>query len=672
MPGNGGADAPFFRERLFVPVRWWVIATLGVAIGGAEVFAGFRWNVIVIVWDGLRPDTIDDSLTPNLARLRDEGTDFRDNHSTYPTFTMMNSASFATGGYPGTTGFYGNVVWQPSAQGKDSSGKAVDFRQPVFSEDYAVLDALDQDTRGQLLLLPTLFEAAHAAGIVTMTLGKNGAAYLQDRKRLGMMLDERTVFPISLAKELQAAGIPLPVTITNTYAAGEIVLSATNGNPIEFKPPKRLLDGVSSDPTSTAGSPYKAALEYMVGAYLDYVLPRKKPRLSLLWLRDPDSTQHNYGIGTASWRDAMQSSDALLGRIRSKLQELGLAASTDVIVLSDHGHSNVSGAESAFPLRAVRDGQSLDVDAGGGHSVSGLVRIADLLRRAGFDAYDGYGCTYQPVATGIKADGSPVYPTLTDQDGSVCGKAGQKYQVGPMKVPATLRPGALVVAVNGGSDYIYVPDHDAGVVRRTVAFLQSRSEVGPIFVDQRYQGIAGTLPLGAIHAQNAAGRNPDILFSYDFDERARVEGVPGTEYAGMLQGNNYRGMHGSFSFRDVRNVLLAVGPDFRGGYKDTLPTGNVDLAPTVARILGLTLPRAEGRPLLEAMEGGTEAFDYHLTTDLLRAEPSTGLVIRLPTDPDGKDVEAGKTTYTFELRTKTVSYGGKKYVYYDLAKATRR
>src|SRR5438309_2911143 len=598
-------------------------------------------NVIVIVWDGLRPDTIDASLTPNLARLREDGTDFRDNHSTYPTFTMMNSASFATGGYPGTTGFYGNVVWQPSAQGKDSSGKAVDFRQPVFSEDYAVLDALGQDTRGQLLLLPTLFDAAHAAGIVTMTLGKNGAAYLQDRKRLGMMLDERTVFPLSLAKELQVAGIPLPVTTTNTYPPGEIVLSASNANPIEFKPPKRLLDGVSSDPTSTAGSPYKAALEYMVGTYLDYVLPRKKPRLSVLWLRDPDSTQHNYGIGTTSWRDAMQSSDALLGRLRDKLQQLGFAASTDLIVVSDHGHSNVAGAASAFPLRGLRDGEVGDVDAAGGHSVSGLVRVADLLRRAGFEAYDGIGCTYQPVAAGIKADGRPVYPTLTDQDGSVCGKAGQKYQVGPMKVPASLRPGALIVAVNGGSDYIYVPDHDAAVVRRTVAFLQSRSEVGAIFVDDRYRGMPGTLPLSAIHAQNAAGRNPDILFSYDFDARARVEGIPGTEYTGMLQGNNYRGMHGSFSPRDVHNTLMASGPDFRRGFRDTLPTGNVDVAPTVARILGLSLPGAEGRSLLEAMQNGVEAFDYHVATDVQRAEPSTGLTVRLPTDPDGKDVDVG-------------------------------
>ena len=139
----------------------------------------------------------------------------------------------------------------------------------------------------------------------------------------------------------------------------------------------------------------------------------------------------------------------------------------------------------------------------------------------------------------------------------------------------------------------------------------------------------------------------------------------------MLQGNNYRGMHGSFSPTDVRNTLLASGPDFRRGFQDTLPTGNVDIAPTVARILGLSLPRADGRPLLEAMPGGPDAFDYHVTTEVRRADPSSGLTVRLPTDADGKDVDAGKTTYTFELRMKSVFYRA-KYVYYDSAKATRR
>lgn len=50
MPGNGDSDAPLFRERLTVPLLWWVIATLGVGIGGAEVFAGFRWNIVVLVY----------------------------------------------------------------------------------------------------------------------------------------------------------------------------------------------------------------------------------------------------------------------------------------------------------------------------------------------------------------------------------------------------------------------------------------------------------------------------------------------------------------------------------------------------------------------------------------------------------------------------------------------
>ena len=628
-------------------------------------------NVLIVVWDGLRPDAIDAARAPNLARLREAGTEFTDNHSTYPTFTMMNSASFATGGFPGTTGYYGNVVWQPGAEGKDSAAKPVDFRQPVFSEDYAILDGLSRHLEGKLLLAPTLFEAAQKAGMQTFALGKNGAAYLQDAKRGGMLLDEKTVLPLWLAKELQGLGVALPATAPNAYRPGDLVLSATNGNPTEFKPPQRLKDGVSSDPTDASGSRFKAGLEYMVSAYLNHVLPRKQPRLSVLWLRDPDSTQHSYGIGTRNWQDALRSTDALLGRIADRLKELGLERTTDLIVVSDHGHSNVSGPLDLFPLRAVRDGAAAAVDPNG-HSVSGLVRLADLLRRAGFIAFDGIGCTWVPLAAGIKADGAPVYPPLTDADGTVCGKAGQNYQAPPMKVPVELPPGALVVAVNGGSDYIYVPDHDPALLRKTLRFLQGRSEVGAIFVDDRYGRIVGTLPLGTIRAGNAQ-RNPDILLSYDYDEEAIVNGVRGTEYAGMLQGNTYRGMHGSFSPNDVHNVLIASGPDFRRGFKDPLPSGNVDVAPTVAHILGLPLPGADGRPLLEAFEGGASLDDYRVSREVLQPDaPATGLTIQLATDPDGKDVDPARTSYTFQLRTKSLSSGSKKYSYFDSAKAVRR
>lgn len=626
-------------------------------------------SVVIVVWDGLRPDAVTAADTPNLARLRDAGVDFTDNHATYPTFTMMNAASFATGAFPDATGFYGNVLWQPAAAGSDSLGKPIDFRQPVFTEDYGVLDALNGPAR-QLLGVETLFGAAQRAGMRTLTVGKTGAAYLQDPGRGGLILDERTALPLDFARELQAAGVALPPTAPNAYP-GELTLGPDNGNPVEFTPVQNLKEGVSSDPTDATGSPYKRALDYLVTTYLEHVLPDKQPRLTVLWLRDPDTTEHNYGIGSPNWRDAIRADDQLLGRLIARLDALHRRDTTDLLVVSDHGHSNVSGPLALFPLRAVRDGTVAEPDPHG-HSVSGMIRLAVLLRRAGFSAYDGLGCTLS-YATGVRGDGSPVYPVLIDSDGSVCGKPGQRYQAPPYKLAGPPPPGALVIAVNGGSDYVYLPDHDPALLRRTVGFLQSRAEVGAIFIDDRYGAVPGTLPLGAIHARNAAGKNPDIILAYDHDPDAVVEGTPGTEQAGMLNGASYRGMHGSFSPRDVHNTLIAAGPDFRRGFRDPLPTGNVDVAPTVARILGVALPRAQGRPLLEAMTGGPAPGSYRVARHVQRpAAPATGLTIRLPTDPDGKATAPGLHSYSFELHTTSLGFGGSSYTYFDFARAARR
>ncbi|HEX4423577.1 MAG TPA: alkaline phosphatase family protein [Kofleriaceae bacterium] len=203
-------------------------------------------SVVIVVWDGLRPDAVTAADTPNLAQLRDTGAELTDQHATYPTFTMMNAASFATGAFPDLTGFYGNVVWQPSATGHDAAGVPVDFHQPVFSEDYAVLDALKQG-RPQLLLVETVFDQAHAAGLPTLALGKTGPAYLQDNARGGAVLDEKMVWPRAFATALQAAGVALPATAPRAYADGELVLGPDNGNPTEFAAQHKLADGISTD-----------------------------------------------------------------------------------------------------------------------------------------------------------------------------------------------------------------------------------------------------------------------------------------------------------------------------------------------------------------------------------------------------------------------------------------
>jgi hypothetical protein len=268
-------------------------------------------------------------------------------------------------------------------------------------------------------------------------------------------------------------------------------------------------------------------------------------------------------------------------------------------------------------------------------------------------------------------DSSRVYPKRTDADGSLCGTpAGKAYITPSYVVPATLPAKAIVVAANGGSDYLYVPDHDAPTVANVVKFLQSRGEIGAIFVAGRYGALPGTLPLDSVELEGTHGRSPDIILSFAYDENATVAGMKGIEFESAL-GN--RGMHGSFSPIDVHNTLYAAGPDFKVGFSDTLPTANVDVAPTVAKILNLTLPGAVGRPLEEALAGGPDVGQFHVDAQVVMpAAPATGLVMKLPTSPTGADVDAGKTSYTIKLAKKVLSFGGKTYPYFDSARAVRQ
>ena len=53
---------------------------------------------------------------------------------------------------------------------------------------------------------------------------------------------------------------------------------------------------------------------------------------------------------------------------------------------------------------------------------------------------------------------------------------------------------------------------------------------------------------------------------------------------------------------DMHNTLIAAGPDFRAGIVDHLPTGNVDVAPTVLWILGVKPPQPmDGRVLTDSL-----------------------------------------------------------------------
>jgi predicted AlkP superfamily pyrophosphatase or phosphodiesterase len=680
-------------------------------------------RTIIMVWDGLRPDSVNATDTPNLYALRQSGVNFSDNHSTYPTFTMMNGSSFATGSFPKTSGFYGNTFWTPPQgsgntipAGNSAGGTAQDYVDPVFTEDYQVLATLNAYYGGQLLLVKSLFATAQAAGLVTATVGKSGAAYIQDLGKGGYFVDENTVQPRSLVTELQTAGFSLPANVVNGYSGTDAVtLAANNGNPTAragyvtfnttaFDPNGALTVAARDSTDTTQGAPEGAANKYMMSVFTQYILPVKKPMLSLIWFRTPDNVEHGYGPGSANAVAGLRSQDARLGELIAGLRANGLDSTINIIVVSDHGHSSVSGPLALYPLRSITSGGTLPngplvngatsgstnsvigpVAASGGYSFSGDVRSADLLTYRGFKAFDGTGCSTSAMY-GLDASGKPTVPVQLDASGALCGAANTKYQaisaslgtpVASFKVPA---PGALpangiVVAANGGSDYFYVPSHDAATIAALVKVLQQREEYGAIFVDSRYGTLPGTLSMAQVNLENATRQGngqPDVVASFNWDYTTSVQGLPGIEFEST---GGQRGMHGSFGIADVHNTLIANGPSFKAAATLSTPTGNVDVAPTTAYLLGLSMPQADGRVVNEALTQPASTSTPTVTpASVTPAAPATGLRFELPTDPTGATADSALSagSYTVNLAVKDLVVDGKTYRYFDYAKAVRQ
>ena len=116
---------------------------------------------------------------------------------------------------------------------------------------------------------------------------------------------------------------------------------------------------------------------------------------------------------------------------------------------------------------------------------------------------------------------------------------------------------------------------------------------------------------------------------------------------------------------------MASGPDFKSGLYDTLPTANVDIAPTVARILNLNMPDIQGRVLEEALQGGPPLTEYVVLNKTHRSSTKTGLTMKLPTDLDGRTIDPILTRYSVELKTKILTRSGATYTYFDQATAVR-
>jgi len=438
-------------------------------------------HAVVVVWDGMRPDFVTEQNTPTLWKLAREGVTFRQHHSAYPSATMVNGTAMMTGVYPGNSGIVANHVYRPD----------IDPNHAVDVELSPTVKKGDELSDGKYIAVPTIAELVQGAG---------GRSVITAAKTVGLLLDRHP----------NDSGPKSSVTLF----AGKTLPSAALA--------------LITEKLGPFPSAHLQHDSWTTKALIDVLWKDGIPAFSVLWLGEPDLTEHETAPGAPAALAAIKSADENLAALLSALDERKARGTTDVFVVSDHGFSTIK--------------RSIDLEK--------------LLNRAGFAA-----------TTEIKGE---------------------------------LKPGDIMMAGNGGSVLFYITGHDATLARRLVEFLQQSDFAGVIFTKQPTEG---TFTLEQANIQN--DHAPDVVMAFRWESSKNQFGVPGMIDADWQRAAG-KGTHATLSHFDMHNMLIAAGPDFKRSEKSDLPSGNIDLAPTILQILGIKSPqKMDGRILFEAMTVGT-------------------------------------------------------------------
>jgi predicted AlkP superfamily pyrophosphatase or phosphodiesterase len=526
-------------------------------------------NLILFVPDGLRGRIVTPQTAPAMAELRDKGVNFKNSHSLFPTFTMANGSAMASGHYFGDTGTFSNTIYtgKPIAHSNDTV--------TPFLEVNPVIKEVDEHFGGDYLNEETLLKMARDKGFSTAAIGKLGPTLLFDHTDYGkntIVIDDATGgkngAPISdeMKEALTKAGLP-----TTTPSRGD------NGKAGDAKTPGTTVANVAQQ-------------AYMADVATKVVLPmfkaRSKPFVLVFWSRDPDGSQHNTGdslntitpgINGPTSMAGIKNADNNLAQLRKALDELGLAASTNIIVSSDHGFSTISKESKTSPAAKI----SYD-DTPKDFLPMGFVAI-DLAKALNLPLYDP-----------------------NDKNAKVADNAHPK--AGNGLLGENPEKPDVVVATNGGSDLIYIPGKDKKLADRVIKALLEQDYVSGIFVNDELGPFPGALAMSTLGLKGkAVTPHPSIVVNFRSWSSGCEEPINCSVHVADTVLRQGQGMHGSFSRGDTLNFTAAIGPDFKAGYVDPLPVSNADVGATAAKLMGLS-QKAKGtligRVMTEAMPNG--------------------------------------------------------------------
>ncbi|HXY60250.1 MAG TPA: alkaline phosphatase family protein [Chthoniobacterales bacterium] len=313
-------------------------------------------HVVVVVWDGMRPDFVSEENTPTLWKLAQTGVVFRNNHSVYPSATIVNGSAINTGDYPNHDGILANHAYRAD----------LDDRKSIDMDNAQIVGKGDQLSNGKYLAVPTIAELLHAKGDKTAIATAKTVGLLFDRH--GDMRFGQDVFA---GESVSPDGIDLLTKTLGTF------------------------------PPATQAAQRDV---WTTNALTDVLWKDGVPTFSLLWLSEPDDTEHKAAPGAPSAMAAIRSSDSNLARVLAAIDQHDARMTTDVFVVSDHGFSTIAretelprilkeaGFDAVTEFEAEpKSGQIMLAGNGGtvlfyviGHDRATTLRLVEFLQQTDF------------------------------------------------------------------------------------------------------------------------------------------------------------------------------------------------------------------------------------------------------------------------------------------------
>lgn len=247
-------------------------------------------RAIVVILDGLRRDLIGEENTPHLCAFARRAEQFSAHRTVFPSCTRVVSASIATGCRPARHGMAGNtmVLTENGRLVRHDAGKP-DFLQHK------------RNVTGRSLHVPTMAEhLADEGGVVIFSNVSPGAAYAHDPDGFGHVYHRAGSFgpgrqPVPPLDELNIA----------LDTEGESMMT------------DRFIARVVS--------------------------AHDCPAVGVLWMGEPDASQHNLPLGSPEHLAILRSADSHAGRVIAAVEAMADRQDILLLVGSDHGHQIVDG-----------------------------------------------------------------------------------------------------------------------------------------------------------------------------------------------------------------------------------------------------------------------------------------------------------------------------------------